>query len=55
MVTEPQPEATPTPQESVAPESSKRQKKTKEGGGGSFKEHPYTFLAPDDPILVNCM
>ena len=24
-------------------------------GGGSFKENPYTFLAPDDPILLNCM
>lgn len=25
------------------------------GGGGSFKENPYTFLAPNDPILLNCM
>lgn len=33
----------------------KREKKVKEGGGGSFKEHPYTFLPPDDPILLNCM
>ena len=24
-------------------------------GGGSFKENPYTFLASDDPILLNCM
>jgi multisite-specific tRNA:(cytosine-C5)-methyltransferase len=25
------------------------------GGGGSFKEQPYTFLAPEDPVLLNCM
>ncbi|KAF9459139.1 cytosine-5--methyltransferase [Collybia nuda] len=45
---DPQPEGT---------QGSRRQKKgkEKEGAGGSFKEHPYTFLAPDDPILVNCM
>lgn len=24
-------------------------------GGGSFKENPYTFLSPDDPILLSCM
>jgi multisite-specific tRNA:(cytosine-C5)-methyltransferase len=24
-------------------------------GGGSFKENPYTFLSPDDPILQSCM
>ncbi|KAJ6590417.1 cytosine-5--methyltransferase [Mycena vulgaris] len=24
-------------------------------GGGSFKEHPYTFLPSDDPILANCI
>ncbi|KAF8067658.1 cytosine-5--methyltransferase [Lyophyllum atratum] len=35
--------------------ASKREKKAKEGGGGSFKEHPYTFLSPDDPILQNCI
>lgn len=29
--------------------------KNTDGGGGSFKENPYTFLAPDDPILLNCM
>ena len=23
--------------------------------GGSFKENPYTFLAPDDPILLTCV
>ncbi|KAG6879841.1 hypothetical protein C0992_010799 [Termitomyces sp. T32_za158] len=26
-----------------------------DGGGGVFKEHPYTFLPPTDPILKNCM
>ncbi|RDB16064.1 Multisite-specific tRNA:(cytosine-C(5))-methyltransferase trm4b [Hypsizygus marmoreus] len=46
---------------SVAPDTkparSKQEKKAKDGGGGngSFKEHPYTFLSPDDPILLNCM
>lgn len=24
-------------------------------GGGSFKENPYTFLSPDDLILLSCM
>ena len=24
-------------------------------GGSSFKENPYTFLAPDDPIVLSCM
>jgi len=24
-------------------------------GRGSFKENPYTFLSPDDPILLSCM
>lgn len=29
---------------------------TPEGnGGGSFKENPYTFLSPEDPILKACM
>jgi hypothetical protein len=23
--------------------------------GSAFKENPYTFLAPDDPILLSCM
>lgn len=26
-----------------------------QNGGGSFKENPYTFLAPNDPILLTCM
>ncbi|KAG6917778.1 hypothetical protein DXG01_001183 [Tephrocybe rancida] len=25
------------------------------GGGGVFKEHPYTFLPPTDAILLNCI
>jgi multisite-specific tRNA:(cytosine-C5)-methyltransferase len=24
-------------------------------GEGGFKENPYTFLSPDDPILVSCL
>jgi multisite-specific tRNA:(cytosine-C5)-methyltransferase len=27
----------------------------KSSGNESFKENPYTFLAPDDPILASCM
>ena len=34
----------------------KKDKKSKDSGGvNPFKEHPFTFLAPDDPILLNCM
>ncbi|GLB39259.1 putative class I-like SAM-binding methyltransferase superfamily, RsmB NOP family protein [Lyophyllum shimeji] len=33
---------------------SKRAKKDKETDE-TFKEHPYTFLSPDDPILKNCI
>ena len=34
----------------------KKDKKSKDGGGvNSFREHPFTFLAPGDPILLNCM
>ena len=33
----------------------KSQSQKSSDGGGSFKENPYTFLAPDDPILLNCM
>ncbi|TFK39362.1 S-adenosyl-L-methionine-dependent methyltransferase [Crucibulum laeve] len=29
--------------------------KSADGGGGSFKENPYTFLPPDDPILQVCI
>jgi multisite-specific tRNA:(cytosine-C5)-methyltransferase len=32
-----------------------RSQKTTTDSGGSFKENPYTFLAPDDPNLLNCM
>ncbi|KAK1226168.1 tRNA (cytosine-5-)-methyltransferase ncl1 [Marasmius sp. AFHP31] len=28
---------------------------TKDGGGGSFKEMPYTFLSKDDPTLMSCI
>lgn len=33
---------------------SKRKGKEK-GPDGGFKENPYTFLSPEDPILLNCM
>lgn len=29
--------------------------KGKAKGDGGFKENPYTFLPPDDPILQSCM
>jgi multisite-specific tRNA:(cytosine-C5)-methyltransferase len=49
----------PFAQESHAPSPSEKGKKGRKGkaaeGGGSFKEQPYTFLAPDDLILINCM
>ncbi|KAG5644352.1 hypothetical protein DXG03_008649 [Asterophora parasitica] len=30
-------------------------KNSETNGGGAFKEHPYTFLAPTDPILLHCI
>lgn len=33
----------------------KSQSQKNTDGGGSFKENPYTFLAHDDPNLLNCM
>jgi hypothetical protein len=30
-------------------------KKSLDGGNSMFKENPYTFLHPDDPILHTCM
>ncbi|KAG6830768.1 hypothetical protein H0H87_007167 [Tephrocybe sp. NHM501043] len=43
--------------ETTATKVPRKEKKVKEGngGGGNFKEHPYTFLPPTDPILLNCM
>jgi multisite-specific tRNA:(cytosine-C5)-methyltransferase len=29
--------------------------KAKVKGDSGFKENPYTYLAPDDPILQSCM
>jgi multisite-specific tRNA:(cytosine-C5)-methyltransferase len=38
------------------PKTLTKKGKNKSGqGGGSFKENPYTFLSPDDPILLSCM
>ena len=33
----------------------KIQGKGKEKGNGGFKENPYTYISPDDPILTQCM
>ena len=41
--------------ESTGKRQGKSQSQKKTDGGGSFKENPYTFLASDDPILLNCM
>lgn len=39
-----------------AESNGKRQGKAQsKGTTGSFKENPYTFLAPNDPILLTCM
>ncbi|KAF8906542.1 S-adenosyl-L-methionine-dependent methyltransferase [Gymnopilus junonius] len=49
---------TPSPSLSVAPEQAsaeKNQSKKKSKEGSSFKENPYTFLPPDDPILRSCI
>ncbi|KAJ6571942.1 cytosine-5--methyltransferase [Mycena capillaripes] len=40
----------------VAKNPAPRAAKGKKGeGGGSFKENPYTFLAPDDPTTASCV
>jgi len=41
-------------QDEPSSSKSKPKDKTRETGG-IFTEHPYTFLPPDDPILINCM
>ncbi|KAF7973923.1 hypothetical protein HWV62_13980 [Athelia sp. TMB] len=33
----------------------KTQGKGKEKGNGGFKENPYTYISPDDPILTQCI
>ncbi|PPQ64466.1 hypothetical protein CVT24_008476 [Panaeolus cyanescens] len=55
--------ATPAAVESSEKTDSKQDSKPEErqphqssgAGGPSFKENPYTFLSPDDPILLNCI
>ncbi|KAG6811829.1 hypothetical protein H0H92_005626 [Tricholoma furcatifolium] len=50
-------EAQPSDDKSVV-KVSKKEKKEKDGnmgGGGIFKEHPYTFLPSTDPILQSCI
>ncbi|KAH9477926.1 Multisite-specific tRNA:(cytosine-C(5))-methyltransferase trm4b [Psilocybe cubensis] len=48
---------TPAPevQTEVNPEINQNRRKKKSQDGGGFKENPYTFLKPDDPILLNCI
>ena len=41
--------------ESAEKRQGKSQSQKTTDGGGSFKENPYTFLAPGDLILLNCM
>jgi multisite-specific tRNA:(cytosine-C5)-methyltransferase len=52
-------EGTTVPQDANAhPKSSgtsRSRKKTLDGSNSMFKENPYTFLRPDDPILQICM
>jgi multisite-specific tRNA:(cytosine-C5)-methyltransferase len=43
-----------TPPSSSRKGEKERKSKAAEGGS-SFKEQPYTFLDPEDPILLNCM
>ncbi|PPQ85011.1 hypothetical protein CVT25_010400 [Psilocybe cyanescens] len=48
--------ATPAPELSeVNPEINRNRRKKKSKDGGGFKENPYTFLPPDDPILLSCI
>lgn len=37
------------------PSNTKEKGKGKAKGNGGFKENPYTFLSPEDPILQGCM
>ncbi|KAK0480938.1 S-adenosyl-L-methionine-dependent methyltransferase [Armillaria novae-zelandiae] len=39
----------------VADEKDEKLSKGASAGGGSFKENPYTFLRPNDPILLSCI
>ncbi|PBK71008.1 S-adenosyl-L-methionine-dependent methyltransferase [Armillaria solidipes] len=41
--------------DAVADEKDDKVSKATSGGGGSFKENPYTFLRPNDPILLSCI
>lgn len=41
---------------STSQSQQKNRKKVKgDGGGVHFKENPYTFISPDDPIVQSCM
>jgi len=42
-------------EESFPPSTSKGMHRKVADDGGSFKEQPYTFLAPEDPIILKCM
>lgn len=45
----------PAPMDTAADEKGENVSKVTSGGGGSFKENPYTFLRLDDPILLSCI
>lgn len=45
-------EATAEPEKAAQP---KKKVKDNSSGNGGFKENPYTFLSPEDPILCGCM
>jgi len=55
----PEGEGTTVPQDASTPPkssgTSRSRKKNWDGGNSMFKENPYTFLRPDDPILQICM
>ena len=43
------------PETSTEPKIRFKKGKTAEGASAHFKENPYTFIAPDDPIIKACM
>ncbi len=44
-----------TPAATSEPKIRFKKGKTAEGASAHFKENPYTFIAPDDPIIKACM
>ncbi|CAA7268497.1 unnamed protein product [Cyclocybe aegerita] len=52
---EPMAEPIPESEKPTLPAARPQKKKALERGEGGFKENPYTFLSPDDPILLSCI